>query len=512
MFWGLQLKPNEAVTEEPETTLHITQAALGACDAETSERNVLQCQIDGKVIVLCSLRHGAAENVSLDLVFAQGSKVTFFASGPGDVYLSGYHVVALDDYDDDDDYEDDDECACHAAGFDEEDLEDDDDDDDDDEAPRRPHSMLRALLESGDMDEDDDEDFVPEEGEDEEEAEGVAELRRVLREEKAAAKDKTLRIARVEEQEGEEQPEPDAEEGDRMIVESATKDAQKKQQQAEQRKRKTSVHFAEEGAQKEAQQAKGDNQPPQKRARKSPSPDQQQQQGEEQAKSSKQEKPKAKTSKDAQQQKQQEDQAAMPPPQKALSKKERRKAMKEAQQAAAQEQPQQQQQAAEKPKEAEAAAQAPAANVPSTPTKEADPHALKRKDTPRPTRKAVATEADSGLPIPMKPVRLKSGLVVQDVVMGKGNKPTPGKTVAVRYIGRLVNGKVFDENLRGQPFRFRFATGEVIRGWDVGISGMRVGGKRRLTIPPALAYGSSGAPPDIPPQATLSFEVELISA
>ncbi|KAJ3186323.1 peptidylprolyl isomerase fpr4 [Gaertneriomyces sp. JEL0708] len=105
---------------------------------------------------------------------------------------------------------------------------------------------------------------------------------------------------------------------------------------------------------------------------------------------------------------------------------------------------------------------------------------------------------------------LKNGLVIEDVTVGTGPKAKRGKPVAVRYIGRLSNGKIFDQNIKGSPFTFRLGAGEVIKGWDLGVDGMAVGGARKLTIPAALAYGSRGAPPDIPPNATLTFEVKLL--
>ncbi|CAI5461727.1 unnamed protein product [Closterium sp. Yama58-4] len=103
---------------------------------------------------------------------------------------------------------------------------------------------------------------------------------------------------------------------------------------------------------------------------------------------------------------------------------------------------------------------------------------------------------------------------VEEIKMGKpdGKVAEPGKKVMMRYIGRLKkNGKVFDSNLtHPQPFAFRLGVGEVIKGWDIGVKGMRIGDKRRLTIPPALGYGFRGAPPKIPGNATLEFDVELI--
>ncbi|KAF9215280.1 peptidylprolyl isomerase fpr4 [Podila verticillata] len=106
---------------------------------------------------------------------------------------------------------------------------------------------------------------------------------------------------------------------------------------------------------------------------------------------------------------------------------------------------------------------------------------------------------------------LPNGLVIEDVKAGEGARAKSGKKIGMRYIGRLANGKVFDKNTGGKPFSFNLGRGEVIKGWDLGIQGMQLGGERRLTIPPALAYGSRGAPPDIPPNSTLVFEVKLIS-
>eukprot|EP00698_Gefionella_okellyi_P015142 TRINITY_DN4258_c0_g1_i1.p1 TRINITY_DN4258_c0_g1~~TRINITY_DN4258_c0_g1_i1.p1 ORF type:complete len:403 (-),score=125.08 TRINITY_DN4258_c0_g1_i1:50-1258(-) len=106
---------------------------------------------------------------------------------------------------------------------------------------------------------------------------------------------------------------------------------------------------------------------------------------------------------------------------------------------------------------------------------------------------------------------IAGGVQVKDIEIGKGKEAKAGKVVKVLYQGRLQNGKVFDKSVdRKKPFSFRLGVGEVIKGWDVGFAGMFVGGKRKLTIPAPMAYGKRGAPPDIPPQATLLFDVELI--
>ena len=102
-------------------------------------------------------------------------------------------------------------------------------------------------------------------------------------------------------------------------------------------------------------------------------------------------------------------------------------------------------------------------------------------------------------------------LVSLDVVVGDGPVAEVGDTVTVDYVGRLTDGTEFDNSYaRGEPFTFTIGQGRVIRGWDQGVPGMRVGGQRRLTIPPGLAYGSS-PPPGIPSNATLTFDIELLS-
>ena len=104
-----------------------------------------------------------------------------------------------------------------------------------------------------------------------------------------------------------------------------------------------------------------------------------------------------------------------------------------------------------------------------------------------------------------------SGLVIEELVAGNGAEAAAGQTVTVHYTGWLTNGTKFDSSKdRNDPFVFPLGAGHVIRGWDEGVQGMKVGGKRKLTIPADLGYGARGAGGVIPPNATLVFEVELL--
>lgn len=198
-----------------------------------------------------------------------------------------------------------------------------------------------------------------------------------------------------------------------------------------------------------------------------------------------------------------------------------------------------------------AAAQAngakPAPAAKATPATEKKPAAAPAAEKATPAAKAAdakaaasakstPTAAASGDDKTPKKKVLPSGLALEDKVVGSGAKAKKGKTLEVRYIGKLANGKVFDSNTQGAPFKLQLGKGSVIKGWEVGLEGMNAGGTRVLTIPPNLAYGTfgptegrrisypaaltgiwfrrtgaKGAPPDIPPNSTLTFEIKLLT-
>lgn len=136
------------------------------------------------------------------------------------------------------------------------------------------------------------------------------------------------------------------------------------------------------------------------------------------------------------------------------------------------------------------------------------------QNSPLPENSVSATIEPSGSPEASgsaKTIIMENGLKIEDQVVGTGSEATSGKKVTVNYLGTLTNGTKFDSSFdRNQPFSFNLGAGEVIAGWDQGVAGMKVGGKRKLTIPPSLGYGSRDLG-TIPPNSTLIFEVELLN-
>jgi FKBP-type peptidyl-prolyl cis-trans isomerase FkpA len=126
---------------------------------------------------------------------------------------------------------------------------------------------------------------------------------------------------------------------------------------------------------------------------------------------------------------------------------------------------------------------------------------------------ATKTKTDTSAPTKVTGAGVKtdSGLQYWEIRLGTGTVAKEGSHVRVHYTGWLTNGKKFDSSVdAGQPFDFTIGNGEVIKGWEEGVTGMKVGGKRQLRIPPSLAYGAQGYPGAIPPNATLIFDIQLL--
>jgi FKBP-type peptidyl-prolyl cis-trans isomerase len=131
--------------------------------------------------------------------------------------------------------------------------------------------------------------------------------------------------------------------------------------------------------------------------------------------------------------------------------------------------------------------------------------------TRKPAHPTTAHRAIGPTKVTGEGIKTPSGLQYWDIKPGTGAEAKPGSKVKVHYTGWLTSGKKFDSSVGSAPFDFTIGQGEVIKGWDEGVAGMKVGGKRQLKIPPNLAYGEDGHPPQIPPNSTLIFDVTLVA-
>jgi len=481
MFWGALLKPCVNEEELPPYPLHLTHAALGVGgDGEGSSlRNVVSCRVEGgPTFVVGSLRAGSCEDLALDLVFEAGKRVTFVSSGPGDVHLTGYYV-------------------SHFVEREEGDEEEEDEEEEEEERKERRRRVimrepekkrmkyndpldLGEMIESDEEEEeeeeegDDDDKKKDEEKEEEEEEEDDDDI-----DDSTPMKPKSLLAALIAEDT------IDDDEADETFVlgDTTEEDAADAADQLEMEKELKIKHCDYSKAPEDKHTNKKEQQ--QEEEEEEEKEEEEKEEEEEEEEDDDSSKKKVHFSFDSSEDKEDE---------KVSNENEEHKkkvALLDARQATPYVR---KERLAQFPKESTSSS-----NKNATESKK--PDSEKKSNTEKNNKK------NSFVP---KGRETKEGLYIEDLVVGKGKTPKPGRPVLVKYRGTLDSGKVFDRSGK-KPFRFVFGTGQVIRGWDLGLADMHVGGKRKLRIPPALAYGKERAG-SIPPNSTLTFEVELVDA
>ncbi|KAJ1923371.1 peptidylprolyl isomerase fpr3 [Tieghemiomyces parasiticus] len=490
-FWGLQVLPNKAYTQTVDASFRLSMASLGEEIVKANERTLVKLTVDQKTFVLCSLLPGKVEQQTLDVIFSEGEEITFFVSGENSVHLTGNYMPDEEDYNEDGDSEDEDcpEDCSHDHEADDSDEEGIDissltDEELAEVAKENKMSVeeLKNELAKFQEADDDDEDMLDSEDEDlsvEELAAkygvSVEDLKREMEAEDSDDEDGKI-VELGEGSDSEEDADYNAEDHPEMA-----EDHQIDEEIDEADLKVEAAKVVEEAKAPINGKAKAVETPTMtKKERKAAA---------------------AAASAASTPAKAPATPAAETP---AMTKKERKAA------AAA----------------AAAAAASATPSAASTPAKPAEDKKRKVEETPnksdssKAAKKAKETTAaatpakkeTTTATTPAKKETLAGGLIIEDIKVGSGAAARKGQRVGMRYVGKLQkNGKVFDKCTSGKPFSFRLGAGEVIKGWDQGIAGMKEGGERRLTIPAPLAYGRQGAAPDIPANATLVFDVKLVN-
>ncbi|XP_044468336.1 peptidyl-prolyl cis-trans isomerase FKBP53 isoform X2 [Mangifera indica] len=472
-FWGIEVKPGKPHpyhSDNVQGTLHVTQATLGL--GSSTEKAILQCSVgDKNPIFLCSLLPNQNESCSLNLEFNEDDLVTFSVIGPRSIHLSGYFVAddgdhLRDEYDSDSYGEDIIETDTdESSEFDTGDEYEDDIDDDDDLFPPSPVRNSGVVIEE----------IV----DDEKPTNGNDRSKRLKKkdqssnsEQQIVVKNSTgISVLESEDEDGFPINSSGKSKGTSQDsqVEVVDEMGKKSSEKSEKKKAKDSSDEGT-GKKRKVKSVDHDDQTEKKKKKKKEKREQRQIK-------------KAVISSEAE----------------VLSEGENQQEVKSLNMN-------------QKDLDNEAF------NLPD------EDHSKKKKKKQKKKKKAQESDGDgkTGQTVSTvqeqaaaKPSQVRSfpnGLVIEEVAMGKpdGKRASNGKQVSVHYIGKLKNGKMFDSNVGRAPFKFRLGIGQVIKGWDVGVNGMRVGDKRRLTIPPSMGYGAKGAGGKIPPNSWLVFDVELV--
>jgi FK506-binding nuclear protein len=457
IFWGVALEGgSKKYTQMTERPFHLSMAALDPSDQNAGGGPVsLMFEQNSKSYVLCTLQRGTLYQQPLNLEFGTGEEVTFYVNGQGKIHLSGY-VMPEDEfppYQGDSDDDDDDSEAEDDS------VEDSDDDavkpgmkrpkltDSDEKKPKKPKLTIDDL-DSEDEDDSDDDDFIDDEAEDVDDED--------------------------DDDDDDEDIDEDEEEGS-SESESEDEDAAKKKVKKEKAAKQAKVAMTGStgnGAKSQASKnaAASDKSKEKKQLVASMAA----------VMASIIDKPAAgvkdkttvlPTVGSQKQQKLATQTTTQPPQQPAASTEPAKKKKKNKK---------------KKNKENQSNQQPAEASTSQTAT-----NTQQQQVSKTPTKRT-----------------LEGGVVVEDLKEGHGPEAKIGKMVRVYYTGRLPNGKIFDSTLSGNGFKFKLGKKEVISGWDIGLNGMKVGGKRKLVIPPRMGYGSQQAG-QIPPNSTLIFDVEL---
>ncbi|RIA04373.1 hypothetical protein BRARA_K01407 [Brassica rapa] len=455
VFWGIEVKPGKPQAYNPENeqgTLHLTQATLGA--GLGKEKSVIQCSIGGNApVYLCSLLPNKSECCPLNLEFDDNDEaVEFSVTGDRSIHLSGF-LQAYDEEEEEcgeDDYEDDSDgidIGDTESGESEFDSEEDEDHMDEFE------DFIDHNLDMYRQSSVPNSGVVIEEIEDEEKPATDDKTKRSKKKSKASKDENANKQIVVKE--SAHAPVLESEDEDGLPIPKEKTPEPEKKSDAE-----MDVDGDEQGSNKK---------------RKAKAPEQESVNKNKKKKNQKEKKNEESASKgEADEKAETED----------VLKKEETS------------------QSSSNPKAQNGAANNAMSENSKTPVESAEKKKKKKKKSNEEAKEESKAISSRTYP---------NGLVVEEIRMGKpnGKKATPGKQVSVCYTGKLQkNGEVFDSNKNG--FKFRLGVGQVIKGWDVGVNGMRIGDKRKLTIPPSMGYGAKGAGGDIPPNAWLTFDVELL--
>ncbi|CAN6879719.1 unnamed protein product [Brassica oleracea] len=449
VFWGIEVKPGKPQAYNPENEqrkLHLTQATLGA--GLGKEKSVIQCSIGGNApVYLCSLLPNKSECCPLNLEFDYNDEaVEFSVTGDRSIHLSGF-----------------------LQAYDEEECDQDDDEDD-------PDGIDIGDTESGESEYDSEED------EDQmDEFEDFIDHNLDMYRQSSVPNSGVV----IEEIEDEEKPAKD----------DKTKRSKKKSQASKDESANKLIVVKESAHAPVLESEDEDGLPIPKE--KTPEPEK---------------KSAAKMDVDDDEQGSNKKRKAKAPEQESVNKNKKKKNQKEKknEENISNEEADEKvetgkvetSQSSSNPKAQNGAVNNAMSESSKTPVQSAEKKNKKKKKSNEEAKEGSKAISSRTYP---------NGLVVEEIKMGKpnGKKATPGKQVMVSYTGKLQkNGEVFDSNKNG--FKFRLGVGQVIKGWDVGVNGMRIGDKRKLTIPPSMGYGARGAGGDIPPNAWLTFDVELL--